>query len=96
MSSASSTLHISGLAKDKLRTLRAHAKEAGLTPEKYAKHLIEEAISIERRARTTTIDELFAPVQKQFHESGMTEEELDKLIDSARPKHNRRTPRRKS
>ena len=96
MSTVSSTLQISGLAKQKLRVLRAQAKEAGMTAEKYAKHLIEEGISIQRRARTTTFDELFAPVQEQFRKSGMTEEDLDKLVDTARTRHHRRVTKRKA
>jgi len=96
MSSASSILHISGIAKAKLRALRAKAKEAGMTPEKYAKRLIEESISIEDRARTTTFDELFAPVREQFRKSGMTEDEFDELVDAARTEHHKRVAKRKS
>ena len=36
------------------------------------------------RPEPRTIDEILAPVRKQFVESGMTEEELDVLIDEAR------------
>lgn len=31
-----------------------------------------------------TIDEILEPIRKQFVESGMTEEDLDALIDEAR------------
>lgn len=33
---------------------------------------------------TPTIDEILAPIRKQFNESGMTEDELEVLIDEAR------------
>lgn len=31
-----------------------------------------------------TMDEILAPIRKQFNESGMTEDELEVLIDEAR------------
>jgi hypothetical protein len=96
MSSASSILHISGIAKAKLRALRAKAKKAGMTPEKYAKRLIEQSVSIGNRKPTTTIDELFAPVREQFRKSGMTTDEFDGLIDAARTEHYKRVTKRKS
>lgn len=36
------------------------------------------------RPEAPTIDEILAPIRKQFVESGTTEEELDALIDEAR------------
>ncbi len=71
--------------------LRAQAEELGLSAERYARQLVEQGISLEKQARTMTFDELFAPVQAQFRESGMTEEDLDDLVDNARSKHNRRS-----
>jgi len=64
--------------------LRKQAKEFGLTTEGYAKQLIEHGLLLEHRARTTSFDELFSPVQARFKESAMTEEDLDALIDEAR------------
>jgi hypothetical protein len=89
MTAASSTIHISGLPKTVLIALRTQAKAAGITPSDYAKQLIEEAVSVERLARTKTFDELYAPAQERFRKSGMTEEELDGLFDGARTRHHR-------
>jgi hypothetical protein len=67
-----------------------------MTPEEYAKKLIEDAISLEQEARTQSFDQLFAPVQQHFRQSGMTERELDEMVDAARTRHHRRTSRKKA
>lgn len=90
MSSLSQTIKLTGLTKAKLHALRAQAKAIGMTAEAYAERLIEEGISLERQARTTTFDELFAPVQDRFRKSGMTEDQLDAIVDRARTRHHRR------
>ena len=91
MSVASSTIHVSGLPKGVLSALRSHAKAAGVTPADYAKQLIEDGISLLQQARTKSFDELYASTQERFRESGMSEQELDKLVDAARTRHYRRT-----
>jgi len=96
MASSSSTIQISGLGKGKIAVLRAQAKTLGMSTERYAKQLIEDGISLERKARSMSFDELYAPVQARFRKSGLTEEELDKLVDSARTRHHRRTARKTS
>src|SRR4051794_13588069 len=95
MSSAPSSLHVSGLAEKKLHALRTQAKAAGMTAEVYARQLIEEGISLEQQARTLTFDQLYAPAQERFRKSETTEEELDKLVNAARARHHRRTSRKK-
>jgi len=96
MSSATSTIEVTGIARDKLHALRAQAKAAGVSPEVYAKKLIEEGVELEREARTKSLDEIFAPAQEQFRKSGMTEDELDRLVDKARTQHHRRTTKKKA
>lgn len=96
MSSASSTIKLSGLAKGKLLALRAQAKAVGMTAEAYAERLIEEGISLEQEARTTTFDELFAPIQDCFRKSGMTECQLDAIVDRARTRHHGRVSGKKA
>jgi hypothetical protein len=76
-------------------TLRAQAKAAGMTADAYAGMLLEDAIALRQEARTTSFDALLAPVRRQFRESGMTEAELDSLVDAARKRHHRRTSRKK-
>lgn len=76
--------------------LRKQAKTLGMNVEGYARHLIEEGISLERKARTTTFDELYAPVQARFHRSQMSEGDLDRLVNAARSRRRGRTTRKSS
>ena len=55
------------------------AKRRGTTPEACALELLETALLAGR-----SFDELAEPIAHNFDESGMTEEELDKLIKQAR------------
>jgi len=90
----SSTIQVTGLPRGELAALRSHAKALGMTAEVYARQLIEAGLALERKARTTSFDELFAPAQERFRDSGMTEEELDALVDAARSRHHRRVSRK--
>lgn len=56
---------------------RAAAK--GYDIDDYIKKLVNEDSD-----KMRTLDEIFAPVHKEFEESGMTEDELDDLIYQAR------------
>ncbi len=96
MSSATSTIQVSGLARTKLDALRSQAKAAGVTAEVYAKQLIEEGVALEQQARSKTFDALYGPAQERFRKSGMKEEVLDELVDAARTRHHRRTTRKKN
>lgn len=93
---AKPTIRVSGLAKGKLHALRAQARAAGMSAELYAKRLIEDGIQLEQQARSSTFDELYAPVQERFRKSGMIEEDLDRLVDAARTRHHRRTTRKRA
>lgn len=55
------------------------AAAKGYDIDDYIKKLLEE-----ENRKTRTLDEIFAPVHKEFEESGMTENELDDLIYQAR------------
>lgn len=85
MSTAS--IQISGRRRQTITSLKSQAKAQGLSVEGYVKEFIETEMSISEMARRKTIDEVFAAAQKQFRESGMSEADLDRLIDAAR--HNR-------
>lgn len=69
-------------ARFKVQALRNSVKT-----EDYVNKLIEE--EVERRERIEkasekTFDEILALIHKEFEESGMTEEELDELIERER------------
>jgi hypothetical protein len=95
MSAATSSIRVTGLGKSKLTKLRTEAKARGVSAEQYARQLIEEGLSLEHQARTTSFDELLAPVREDFRKSGMSEEELDELVDRARTRYHQRTSGRK-
>lgn len=59
--------------------LEERAKIQGKETVEYIEDLIEK--DLERRQ---TLDEILAPVRKNFADSGMTEEDLDTLIESER------------
>lgn len=59
--------------------LQQRAMDSGQDVEAYVERLIEKALS-----GPQSIDELLSPVRKQFAESGMTDDELNALIDEAR------------
>ena len=56
------------------------AREAGTTPEEYARQLIEDGLS----RKVATFDEILAPFRREVKESGMTDTELDELFTRAR------------
>ena len=89
MAVTTAMIKVSGLGKDKLAALREQAKNLGMSAEGYARRLIEEGLSLDRLAQTMTFDELFAPAQARFRKSGMSEDDLDKLVDRARSQRRR-------
>ena len=88
------TLQVRGLGKRKLTALTEKAKRLGTTPERYVKRLVEEDLELDKHAANTTFEELLAPVRAQFKESGMTEEDLDRLVNDARTRHHQRVSRK--
>jgi hypothetical protein len=57
--------------------LKSRAVVLGYEVDDYVENIIEKELQ-------KTLDELFAPVHKEFEEQGMTEDELDDLIYQAR------------
>jgi hypothetical protein len=66
--------------------LKAKAAEAGVDVQAFV------AIMLERAALRPTLDEALAPLRAEFDESGMSEDELVTLLESA--KHEMRAERR--
>jgi hypothetical protein len=58
--------------------IAAQAQAQGLPVEDYLKQVIE------KEALRPKLDELLEPLQKEFAQTGMTEEELDELIEKER------------
>jgi hypothetical protein len=95
MASNGSTIHVSGLGQQTIASLKSRAKAEGLSVAGYVKELIEGEMSLAEMARRKTIDEVFAPVQKRFRESRMSEEELDHIVDAARSEHHKKVTKKK-
>lgn len=81
MKSATETIEITGLPPGTKKALEEIGRSKGQTGEEFARTLIEaELLSLK------TFDEILAPVRQSFRESGMTEDELDALVEEAREK----------
>lgn len=59
--------------------LEEKARNQGKDVAEYVENLIEKDVD-----RRKTLDEILAPLRKDFAESGMTEDALDELIESER------------
>lgn len=73
------TIQITGLPPSVIEAVENRAKEIGTTTENYVRYLIEEDLS-----STLSMRVLFAPVREQIRESGISETELDELLEEAR------------
>jgi hypothetical protein len=70
------TIHV---PKNRAAILEERARSNGKEVAEYVEDLIEKDID-----RPKKLDEILAPLRKNFAESGMSEEELDELIESER------------
>jgi plasmid stability protein len=61
------------------KRLAERAAEAGKTVELLAREILEKDVAKEK-----TLDEILAPFRQSFAESGMSEEDLDALVEAAR------------
>jgi hypothetical protein len=66
------------LTPDQESRLRERAARQGQDPADYARALIDRGLTL------PSLDEVLAPIRQDFAESGMSEEELESLIEGAR------------
>lgn len=66
------------LNEEEEKKLRARASGSGQDLPGYIRRLIKKEI------QTPTLSEILAPLRRQFEESGMTEDELDALVEEVR------------
>jgi plasmid stability protein len=73
--------------------LRQRAAEAGQTVDGFIRQLLERAVlgpngsqapETDAAPAAKTFDEIFAPLRKEVEASGVTDEELDRLVEQAR------------
>ena len=87
------TFHISDLPQKRASAIKRRAQQLGVTENSYVRQLIEEDLELEHKARTMTFAEIVAPFQKTF--AGVSDEELDRLVDAARTRHHQRVSQRR-
>jgi len=79
MSLETEVLQIDGLSEDTLRVIEERASLTGKSREEYVVGVLE------RDAKAPlSLRDLYAPVRAQISESGVTDEELDALLEEAR------------
>ena len=89
-SSIISSFRVTGLRKHEVVQVKAQAKQRGVTPEEYLREIIQDRLAIAREAKTKTFAQLAVPMRRNFERSGMTEADLDALVDRARTRYHRR------
>lgn len=78
------TIEIVDIPEDLLRRLDKKVRERGGDRSSYIREVLEKDLREEAPSATTSFDEIAAPIRQDFQASGMTEEELDTLIEEAR------------
>jgi hypothetical protein len=78
-----------GLLPAQLRAVRKKAQHEGKTTPEYVRGLIEQDLLADK-----SFDEILRPIRDDFRKSGMTEAQLDELVDRAR-KATRVSPKRR-
>jgi hypothetical protein len=74
------TIQISGLPETVIQSVSDRAKAVGTTAEEYVRYLIEEDLS----SSSLNLRVLFAPVREQIKGSGISESELNEILEEAR------------
>jgi hypothetical protein len=75
-----------GLPPALLKAVKKRARSAGTTAREYVRLLIERDLLAEK-----SFDEILRPIRADFRKSGITEGQLDEIVERAR-----RSPRTKS
>ncbi len=73
------TLEVTGLRTETLEAIGRKAQQAGKTIGEYVRGVIETEVASDQ-----TFVQILEPIRRSFDESGLTEAELDDLIETAR------------
>jgi hypothetical protein len=83
------TLQVKDLPSRKWLAIRRKAEQMGTTPERYLRALIDEDLALDHKARNASLTELGRPFEKALE--GVSDSELDQIVDRARARHARRS-----
>ena len=75
-----------GLKPALAKAVEKKAKDEGKTPPEYVRSLIERDMLAER-----SFDEILKPIRGDFRKGGVSEEQLDQIVERARSAAHRRT-----
>ena len=81
MSTQSETIQVTGLPTGTKDAIEEIARDAGKSGEEYLRTVIQAEILSHQ-----PFDEILAPIRESFKASGMTEDELDALVEETREK----------
>jgi len=77
-----------GLAPALVKAVEKKARRAGTTAREYVRSLIERDLLADR-----SFDEILRPVRADFRRNGVTEKQLDRLVDRARKATRSKSPK---
>jgi hypothetical protein len=80
MSQAS--FRIPPVAKQSMTRLLAEAKRAGVSPEEYARNLVEDALALQREAEDLTFEQIMRPVRRATGK--VSDAEIVRIVHKAR------------
>jgi hypothetical protein len=83
-----SALQVRGLGRQKLAAVCARAKQLGMTPQGYLRHLVDEDLAISEMARRMSFAQMLGPGEE------VDEAKLDRLVEIARIDYHRNRRRK--
>ena len=91
------TIHLDNLPQNRVNAIKRRAREMGVTPASYVSQLIDHDLKNGQTppppAVSKSFDEIAAPFRKAF--DGVSDDELDRLVDAARTRHYQRIKRKR-
>ena len=81
MSAQTESIEITGLPRGTKEAIEELSRSKGKSAEDYLRMLIEAEVLSEQ-----SFSEILAPIRQSFRESGMSEKQLDALLEDAREK----------
>jgi len=82
------TLQTLGLKPATLRAVERNAKRLGTTTPQYVRYLIERGVLADQ-----SFDEILRPIRQDVRKKGLTEEQVDQIVERARRATSPRRPK---